>query len=239
MQARSRLQYDQVPIPTIVPRLSALSKDQARLWPELKPGVTLGFVLYGGTGISLHLGHRPALDFHFFRSRRLDRAALRKAFAFIDKAAVVQDTDDMLSVQLSGSGRNAVKVAFQGGLTCGRVGDPLLTEDGVLQVASLDDLMAHRLRVVLDGAEKKDYEDIGAMIRAGCSLSRGLASAQALFGKGFQAAAALKALVSLGAGATLSRADRSTVVSAARVVGILPSVRQRSRSLAISLVGDR
>jgi hypothetical protein len=230
-----------VRISTIVPSPSALSKDQARLWPGLKPAATLGFVLYGGAGISLHLGHRPALDFHFFRARRLDKDALRKAFAFIEKATVVQesDDDDLVIAQVFGRGRNAVKVAFQGGLTCGRVGDPLLTQDGVLQVASLDDLMAHQLRAMLDGADKKGYEDIGAMIRAGCSLSRGLASAQTLFGKAFQAAAALKALVSLDSVATLSSADRSTVVSAARVVGILPGVKLRSRSLAIPLAGDQ
>jgi hypothetical protein len=226
-------------IGTIAPQLSVLSADQARLWPRLKPGAALGFVLYGGTGVSLHLGHRPAADFHFLRARRLDKDALRNAFAFLDKAAVVHDADDMLAVQVSGRGRNALKVAFQGGLTCGRVGDPLLTQDGVLEVASLDDLMAHRVKAVLDGAEKKDFEDIAAMIRAGCSLSRGLASAQALFGKTFQAAAALKALVSPGAVATLSRADRGTVVSAARVVGILPAVKLRSRSLALPLrAGD-
>ena len=226
-------------IGTIAPQLSALSPEHARLWTGLKPGAALGFVLYGATGIALHLGHRPAVDFHFFRARRLNKDALRKAFAFLDKATVVQDTDDVLAVQVSGRGRNAVTVAFQGGLTCGRVGDPLLTQDGVLEVASLDDLMAHRLKAVLDGAEKKDYEDIAAMIRTGCSLSRGLASAQALFGKAFQTAAALKALVSLDAVATLSRADRSTVMSAARVVGILPAVKLRSRSLAIAVAGER
>lgn len=49
----------------------------------------------------------------------------------------------------------------------GRVGEPDLTEDSILQVASLDDLMATKVKVVLQRAEAKDYRDIAAMVTAG------------------------------------------------------------------------
>lgn len=42
----------------------------------------------------------------------------------------------------------------------GRVGDPQLTADGMAWVASLDDLLATKLKVILQGAEAKDYSDI-------------------------------------------------------------------------------
>lgn len=45
-----------------------------------------------------------------------------------------------------------------------RMGEPSLTEDGVLQVASFDDLMATKLKVLLQRAEARDYRDIAAMI---------------------------------------------------------------------------
>ena len=35
-----------------------LPEAQRRLWPELRPTVQLGLVLYGGTAIALRLGHR-------------------------------------------------------------------------------------------------------------------------------------------------------------------------------------
>jgi hypothetical protein len=43
-----------------------------------------------------------------------------------------------------------------------------------LLVASLDDLMATKLKATLDRAEAKDYRDIVEMISAGVSLAAGL-----------------------------------------------------------------
>jgi predicted nucleotidyltransferase component of viral defense system len=49
--------------------------------------------------------------------------------------------------------------------------DPLKTKDSVLLVASLEDLLATKLKVILDRAEAKDYRDIAEMISKGVSLS--------------------------------------------------------------------
>jgi hypothetical protein len=157
----------------------------------------------------------------------------------MERATVLQDARDTLTVSVLGrhARRAPVKVSFFGGLTFGRIGDPLLTRDGVLEVASLDDLMAHKLKVILLRPEKKDYEDIAAMVRAGCPVARGLAAARTLFGSAFQPAAALKALVYFEGGdlAALSRIDRKTLISAASAVGALPVVKLRSRILAIPI----
>ena len=227
-------------IATLVPKLARLPPEQKRLWPELRPGVDLGFVLYGGTAIALHLGHRRSVDFDFFGDRPLDKDAIRTMFKFMRKATTLQDAADTLTVSVAGQrsrGGKRVKVSFFGGLPFGRVGDPLLTRDGMLEVASLDDLMAHKLKVILLRPEKKDYEDIAAMVRAGCAVTRGLAAARTLFGTAFQPSAALKALVYFEGGdlSALSRADRDTLISAASAVGALPVVKLRSRSLAIPI----
>lgn len=230
-------------IGTLAAKLAKLPAEQKRLWPALRPSVALGFVLYGGTAISLHLAHRRSVDFDFFRDPPLDKDRIRASFAFMERATVLQDAVDTLSVLVPmerRGDRGGVKVSFFGGLTFGRVGEPLLTRDGVLEVASLDDLMAHKLKVILLRSEKKDYEDMAAMIRAGRKLAHGLAAARTLFGKAFQPAAALKAAVYFQDGdlAALSRADRETLIAAASAVGILPPVKLRSRSLAIP-VGAR
>jgi len=47
---------------TLEPRLDILRESQRRLWSELD-AVPPDFVLYGGTGIALQLGHRVSEDF--------------------------------------------------------------------------------------------------------------------------------------------------------------------------------
>ena len=50
------------------------------------------------------------------------------------------------------------------GIHFGRVGEPLQTADGVMLVASIDDLMATKLKAILDLAEARDYRDIAGML---------------------------------------------------------------------------
>ena len=219
-------------IPSFAPRFEKLLRAQRRLWPELGPSVALGFVLYGGTAVCLHLGHRRSVDFDFFTDRPLDATAIRRGFGFAGSAKTPQQAKDTLVVLASG-----VKLSFFGGLRFGRVGDPHLTTDGVAEVASLEDLMAHKLKVILQRAEKKDYQDIAEMLRAGHSLPHGLAAARLFFGAAFQPAESLKALTYFKDGdlARLSRDDRHTLITASAGVGDLPPVARRSRRLAIPL----
>jgi len=218
-------------IPSLAPRFQRLPRAQRRLWPALGPSVALGFVLYGDTAVSLHLGHRRSVDFDFFTDRPLNATAIRRHFGFAGSAKTLQQAKDTLVVLASG-----VKLSFFGGLRFGRVGDPHLTTDGIAEVASLEDLMAHKLEVILQRAEKKDYEDIAAMLRAN-SLSRGLAAARLFFGAMFQPAESLKALTYFKDGdlARLSRDNQHTLIAAAAAVGNLPPVALRSRRLAIPL----
>jgi hypothetical protein len=225
-------------IASLAPRFAKLLPAQRRLWPMLRPSVPLGFVLYGGTAVSLHLGHRRSADFDFFQDRPLDRDSIRAAFSFMSAAETLQETTDTLVALVPGKhlgGGTPVKVSFFGALRFGRVGDPLLTRDGVAEVASLDDLMAHKLKVVLQRAEKKDYADIAAMLRAGVPLDRGLAAARLFFGSAFQPAASLRALSFFKDGdlARLVPADRRALIEAAAAVGDLPHLALRSRELAI------
>ena len=164
----------------LAPRTDILPQSQRRLWPQLKATTDLGFVLYGGTAIALRLGHRQSVDFDFFSERPLDRAAITAALAFVPQATALQDQRDTLTLLVTdGESQSAqVKVSFFGSVGFGRVGTPDVTADGVLQVASLADLMATKLKVILQRAEAKDYRDIAAMLSDGASLSFGLASAR-------------------------------------------------------------
>jgi len=180
---------------TFKPCLNVLPPAQQRLWPALRNTRQLGFTLYGGTALALRLGHRQSVDFDFFSELPLDRDAIRAALPFVAQSTTLQDHGNtwVVLVPCDDATLGQVKVSFFGTIAFGRVGEPDFTDDGVLQVASFDDLMATKVKVVLQRAEAKDYRDVAAMINAGVSLSRGLASARLLFGPNFQPSESLKA----------------------------------------------
>ena len=218
------------------PRLDVLPPAQQRLWPQLRNVPGLGFVLYGGTAIALRLGHRESVDFDFFSEHPLDRGAIKIAIPFVAEATTLQDQDNTWTVLVpsDGSAAGRVKLSFFGTIAFGRVGEPDMTDDGVVQVASLDDLMATKLKVVLQRAEAKDYRDVAAMVKAGVSLSHGLASARVLFGPNFQPSESLKALVYFDDGDlnTLTAVEKTTLVDAVKSVRDLPEAARLSSSLS-------
>lgn len=206
---------------------------QKELWPQLKPSVALKLVLYGGTAIALRLGHRKSVDFDFFTERALDKRALRAAFPFIGKATLLQDEPDVLTVTTDMK-RGPVKVSFFGGIGHGHFEPPQLTDDGVLRVASPGDLLATKLKTVLQRIEAKDYRDIAALIKHGGDLPKALASAREMYGSQFQPAVSLKAMTYFQGGDLhlLTPAERAILVKAAAAVRDLPHVKRLSRRLS-------
>jgi hypothetical protein len=212
------------------PKLGVLPPAQREIWTSLAPAPRLNFVLYGGTAVALHLGHRESLDFDFFRSEALDKDQIRAAFGFVNGAPILQDTPDTLVV-LAEMPSGPVKVSFFGGIGLGRVNDPLRTGDGILLVASLDDLMATKLKATQDRAEAKDYRDIAEMISAGVSLPAGLSAFRAMFDG--EPAQVLRALGFFGDGDlnTLGSVDQELLRNARDRVAQLPSVVMKQGSL--------
>jgi hypothetical protein len=155
----------------------------------------MGFVLYGGTAIALRLGHRQSVDFDFFTERSFDHQKLAQRLPFLKQAMVLQEDQDTLtySIEAPVPGQIPVKVSFFT-VGTGRVWAPEWTEDGVMLVASMQDLLAHKLKVLLQRLETKDYLDVHALISNGFRLEDGLAAARAMYGRTFQPAQALKSL---------------------------------------------
>jgi hypothetical protein len=211
--------------------LETLPAAQRELWASLAPAAALDLVLYGGTAIALQLGHRQSIDFDFFSSRPLDKAGLRRAMPQVSQAAVLQDEPETLVVSVKGPD-GPVKLSFFGGLSLGRVGEPRLTIDGVLLVASPIDLLATKLKAILDRAEAKDYIDLAALLRSGLTLADGLAAFRTLFSG--EPAVALKAIGYFGDGdlTTLTELDRRILREARDSVGPIPDVTRRSVDLA-------
>ncbi|MDR3333122.1 MAG: nucleotidyl transferase AbiEii/AbiGii toxin family protein [Synergistaceae bacterium] len=219
------------------PRVDILPDAQKALWNELSPCKDLGFVLYGGTAIALQIGHRSSVDFDFFSHLPLDEKKEKKvlsALPFLNTSERIQVTQNTRSYLTATN----VKFSFFGCIHLGRIGEPLTTDDGVLQVASLDDLMAMKLATILQRVEAKDYKDLAAMLKNGMSLEKGLAGALTLYGKQFPPSESLKAMTYFHGGdlQKLSQPDKETLLLASRTLSVreLPQVKLLSKDLTAS-----
>ena len=212
----------------MVPKLEILPPAQRSLWNELKH-LPKGFVLYGGTGLALRLGHRTSVDFDFFSSDHLNRRALER-LDWVSGAEVLQDEPDALTVSVDRG--NPVKVSFFGPVGFGRVHEPEITGDGVT-IASLLDLAATKLKVLLQRVEAKDYLDIAALLRTNLPLGEMLAAARCLFGEAFNPLAAQKTLAWFAGGdlSVLDAATRALLVAAATAEVEIPFLRRQSPRL--------
>ena len=81
-------------------------------------------------------------------------------------------------------------------------------------MASLDDLLGHKLKILLQRVEAKDHHDIAAMLATGQTLERGLGAAMTLFPL-LPLCEVARALVYYDGGdlASLSAADRATLIA--------------------------
>ena len=224
----------QRPGPSFTPHLASLPPGQQAMWKGLQPVAEDGFVLYGGTAISLQLGHRVSMDFDFFSRDPLDQDWLLKRYPFCADATVIQAAPDTLTILVPGEAEG-VKVSFFGGITHGRVGTPTWTTDGVLLVASLEDLLGTKLKTIQQRVEKKDYVDIHAILASGLRLENGLTCAQTLYGRAFHPIVALKALGYFGDGdlGELSKKVKKDLVKAIEQVKELPPIPNSYPSLGV------
>lgn len=213
------------------PKIAIPPEAQQEIWPLLAPASRLSFVLYGGTAVALYLEHRVSEDFDFFRSAPLVKDEIEKSFSFMRTARTIQESVDTLVVAAP-MPSGPVKVSFFGGLTLGRINDPLWTKDMKFRVASMDDLLATKLKSILDRAEVKDYQDIAALLSAGVSLEKGLGAFAKMYGR--DPGLPLKAIGYFKDGdlPSLPKADRDILRAARDRVSKIPDIAIKFGSLA-------
>jgi hypothetical protein len=177
--------------PMFEPHFEMLPPEQMNLWKELAE-VPDHFVLYGGTALSLRLGHRQSIDFDFFSSKPVVPDELLKSLKVLQGARILQSSSQTLTLAVERKGN--VKLSFFGGISFGRVGVPDVTSDGVLKVASLLDVAGTKAKVVIQRAEAKDYLDLLALFKNGINLPQAMAAAIALFGEQYNPILTVKSL---------------------------------------------
>jgi hypothetical protein len=203
-----------------VPRLDSLPPSQRRLWDELGI-IPPEFVLYGGTALALHLGHRQSVDFDFFGDRRFAPRELITALSFLATAAITQQAPNTLSVTVDRGG--PVRLSFFGVPAIPRLQPPLIAPGTLVRVASLLDIAGTKASVVQQRAEAKDYVDIDAILTDGrIDLPTMLGAAKAIYGGQFNPLITLKALSFFEDGdlGSLPPETKDRLVKAAREVDL-------------------
>lgn len=203
-----------------VPRLDVLPGAQRRLWSELQ-AIPSDFVLYGGTAIALHVGHRQSVDFDFFAPSHFDPDTLYGSLSMLAGAQVLQKERNTLTCLVDRGG--PVQLSFFGVPGLRRLSPPVVAADIGLQVASLLDLGGTKAAVVQKRAEAKDYLDLDALMqRAGLSLATMLAAGGAIYGSAFNPQITLKALCYFGDGnlGTIPEATQLRLIEAAQAVNL-------------------
>lgn len=217
---------------SFIPKLDILPPAQLRLWPELGE-VSPDFVLYGGTAIALHLGHRGSEDFDFFSHRPFQVEELRKQIPFLKEGIIRQSSENTLTITLDRDG--PVQISFFGGIRLGRVGRPVQSREPNVWIASLNDLSGMKTAVIQERVEAKDYLDIEALLRSGIKLTEALGFARALYGESFNPLITLKALCHFKGG-DLHRLDEKSRAflerEASRITDI-PEVRRLNARLTV------
>jgi hypothetical protein len=203
---------------TFRPRLDVLPPAQRRLWDELGHLPEL-FVLYGGTALALHLGHRQSEDFDFFADRDINPDQTFRVVPFLSGAQITQQEPNTLVCLVERGG--PVKVSFFGVPHLARIRPPHVAEGNGLKVASLLDIAGTKAAVVQQRAQAKDYVDIDALVSiGGIDLATQLAAARAVYGPHFAPTPTLKALTYFGDGdlPTLGEDIRRRLIKAATAV---------------------
>lgn len=161
------------------PRLEILPPPQRAFWDAHAPSIPPGWVLYGGTAIALRYGHRSSVDFDFFSDRELNEDALRRDVQPLRNGTVLTRRSNTL-IAAAPVDDGEVRLSFFGTIGFGRVGEPDRLP-GKFPIASPLDLLATKLKVLLQRVEARDYVDVDVLLRSGLSLNQGVSAALALF----------------------------------------------------------
>ncbi len=199
-----------------------LDPPQQKIWPLLSQ-IPESFILYGGTAVSLRLGHRRSIDFDFFSSETFFPDDLLRKINFLKNSVKIQEKPNCLTILVSPvSSTDPVKISFFGDLSLGQINSPDLAENDIY-IASLKDLFGMKCATVSQRAEKKDYIDIHAIIEhTNLDLQDGLAAAQAIYGNQYNPAITLKSLAYFDDGdvAELSEKIQGNLIQAIKGVSM-------------------
>lgn len=164
MADAARAGDDTIP-PDLVPFLPGATADT---WVKLAPIVPESAYLAGGTGLTVHLRHRVSRDLDFMLERDEDLERLREALEEVGRLGVTYQDASTLNAMLDGT-----KVQFL------RAADQKMLRRAIvvagIRVASVEDILAMKLKVIMDRGELRDYFDLMEIDRRAIRVEEGIA----------------------------------------------------------------
>ncbi len=140
------------------------------------PSLLDGWVLAGGTGLALHLGHRRSEDFDFFRTDGLDVSSLADRVAAVGRYEHVRSGEHDLTARVRG-----VKVSFF------VVPEPFLEPTRPFRsfaVADPVDIALMKLVAIAGRGSRKDFVDLYFLLRDGLPLTHYFGLLDRRYGEG-------------------------------------------------------
>lgn len=136
-------------------------------WLSVAPLIPPSVYLAGGTGLAVHLGHRVSRHLDFMFDGDVDIDDLERRLDGVGKLAVTFKDDLTLNAVL-----DATTIQFLGAHGQHRLRDT--TDVAGIAVASVEDITATKLKVVLDRGELRDYYDLMEIDRRRIPIEEGI-----------------------------------------------------------------
>lgn len=130
-----------------------LPEATASSWRTIAPLVPPGAYLAGGTGLTVHLLHRVSHDLDFMFPHEIDLPELRDILERAGRLFVTRLDDATLNAVFDGTRVQFLQASNQKQLA------PTSSVGGI-EVASIEDITAMKLKVILDRGELRDYFDL-------------------------------------------------------------------------------
>lgn len=125
-----------------------------------------GWMLAGGTGLALQIGHRLSEDFDFFRTDAMDVRALHGVLQVYGAYETLQETEHTLTVRL-----DQTKLSF----FC--VCDPFLFSGRphrFFMIADMADIALMKIAAIAGRGSRKDFVDLFFILSGSLSLRQSL-----------------------------------------------------------------
>lgn len=146
--------------PTLADFADVLPGGTSEAWGRLAPFLPPDAYLVGGTALAIHLRHRVSRDLDFFTERAFGAAM----FA----AALKARFDDFQATRIDGgtvNGRLGV-TKIQVLDASGQKRLAALTSLAGIRIAAVEDILAMKLKVIMDRGELRDYFDLMCIEKA-------------------------------------------------------------------------
>ncbi len=168
----------------------SLPLEQQKIYPLLDFVKEYNFILFGGTALSLQIGHRISIDFDFFTKDTLDRKLKESILKQLKADEIIQDERNTLVYK-----KDDVKISFFGDIKFATNENSFMIDD-TLRVANLETLLAIKLKATFDRAEYKDYKDIVELLKLeDIDLSVGIKKMNEFFKNNFSTSQIFKNLI--------------------------------------------